>query len=208
MSRQRRTAARQFAAVLVGGAAIAALLLGMPAAAQDEATLTIPLQEYDDSGVSGTATLEARDGSTQVTMMLKGEAVTGDHPTHIHTGTCTNFDPDPTYPLTTVILDNVNNAGVSETTVEDVTLRDLLRDDYVILVHQSAEDLTNYFVCGDIKRSVAVNATPVAGVDEFPVAGVGVADAAGPWVTLLGALALLAAACSVALRVRHGARPL
>ena len=113
--------------------------------------ITIPLNEYQNSGVSGTATLAADGRATRVAMELSGEQVTGNHPTYIHTGTCADFDPDPTYPLTAVILSDVSNAGVSETTVEDVRLRDLLASDYVILVHKSAEELTNYFVCGDIK---------------------------------------------------------
>jgi hypothetical protein len=195
---QRRSTVRWLALVLAGWMVIGAPL-GTPVAAQDDA-LTIPLGEYDDSGVSGTATLEAADGSTHVAMMLQGEAVTGEHPTHIHTGTCDDFDPDPTYPLTTVLLADVSNAGVSDTMVEDVALRELLRDDYVILVHKSADELTTYFVCGDIKQ--------VAAVDEIPVAGVGVADVALPWAPLMGMLAALAAASSVALRLWRDAHSL
>ena len=73
---QRRSTVRWLALVLAGWMVIGAPL-GTPVAAQDDA-LTIPLGEYDDSGVSGTATLEAADGSTHVAMMLQGEAVTGE----------------------------------------------------------------------------------------------------------------------------------
>jgi hypothetical protein len=156
-------------------------------------------------------------------MELSGDPVTGNHPTHIHTGTCANFDPNPTYPLSTVILDDVSDAGLSETTVEGVRLRDLLRDDYVILVHKSAEELTNYFVCGDIKAdggtggsrndaAATVEGTPgadhmTASVDQAPRAGVGSANAGLSPTTLLASLAVVFALCSAALlfkRRAHG----
>jgi hypothetical protein len=193
-----------------------------PAAAQDNLSLSIPLKEYENSGVSGTATLEATDGGTHVEMSLRGEPVTGNHPTHIHTGTCADFDPNPTYPLTTVILSDVSDAGVSETTVEDVRLRDLLDADYVILVHKSAEELTNYFVCGDIKadgrtgggrNDAATNleGTPDAdqvspSVNEAPRAGVGSAQIGLSWTTLFGLLAVLSAVASATLVRKRGAR--
>jgi hypothetical protein len=193
----------------------------LPAAAQDNRSLTIPLNEYKNSGVSGTATLEATEGGTRVAMELSGDPVTGDHPTHIHTGTCANFDPNPLYPLTTVILDDVSDTGVSETTVEDVRLRDLLASDYVILVHKSAEELTNYFVCGDIKAdggtggsrdaAAVVQGTPGAdqastGVTEAPQTGVGSAQIGRSWTTLFGLLTVLFAVASVALVLKREAR--
>ena len=89
-------------AVLV---ALAVAAFQRPSAAQDNDGITIALNEYENPGVSGTAALTAMGGDTRVSMELSGEPVTGNHPTHIHTGTCTDFDPDPTYPLTTVILE-------------------------------------------------------------------------------------------------------
>jgi hypothetical protein len=194
----------------------------VPAAAQDNRSLTIPLNEHENSGVSGTATLTAEGENTRVAMELSGDPLTGDHPTHIHTGTCRNFDPDPLYPLTTVILDEVNDEGVSETTVEDVRLRELLRDDYVILVHPSAEELFPELVCGDIKAdggtggsrnaaAAVVEGTPgadqvSASVDKAPRAGVGSALIGLSWPMLLGVLAVLFAVASVALASKRGAR--
>jgi hypothetical protein len=221
MAWQRRSAAFGWAMILAGFVAIA-VTLAAPAAAQDNLSLSIPLKEYENSGVSGTATLEATDGGTHVEMSLRGEPVTGNHPTHIHTGTCADFDPNPTYPLTTVILSDVGDTGVSETTVEDVRLRDLLDSDYVILVHKSAEELTNYFVCGDIKadgrtgggrNDAATNleGTPDAdqvspSVNEAPRAGVGSAQIGLSWTTLFGLLAVLSAVASATLVRKRGAR--
>lgn len=157
---------------------------GASALAQDVADLTIPLNEYEGSGVSGSATLSPDGETTGVAMELSGDRLTGDHPTHIHVGTCDDFDPDPTYPLTTVILDEVSEAGLSETEVDDVSLPELLDDDHVILVHKSAEELTTYFVCGDIKRGAETETetedeTGAGGAAEAEVEVVDEAGAAG-----------------------------
>jgi hypothetical protein len=221
MAWQRRSAT--FGWVLVLVCFIATVVTpAVPAAAQDNRSLTIPLNEHENSGVSGTATLTAEGENTRVAMELSGDALTGDHPTHIHTGTCRNFDPNPLYPLTTVILDEVNDEGVSETTVEDVRLRDLLDADYVILVHPSAEELFPELVCGDIKadggtgggrNDAATNleGTPDAdqvspSVNEAPRAGVGSAQIGLSWTTLFGLLAVLSAVASATLVRKRGAR--
>ena len=79
-----------------------------------------------------------------------------------------------------------------------VRLRDLRRDDYVILVHKSPEELTNYFVCGDIKRS--------ASMDQVPQAVLGPGNLTSPWTTLFAALAVLFAIASAALLFKRGSR--
>ena len=154
---------------------VAALLMGsIPAAAQDDTTgLTIALNPYKGSGVSGWAALTPVDKGVQVEMAVEGAAVTGDHPTHIHTGTCANFDPNPLIPLTTVVLDPLSDDGTSRTTVAEVEIAELLADDYVILIHKSADELTNYFVCGDLKQSNAVVGPLSAGSMAAPGTGVG-----------------------------------
>lgn len=201
--------------LVVGCAAIAAVAwtglaffaLELPAVAQDdEEALTIALNEYEGSGVSGWATLTHSGDGVRVEMAVEGEAVTGDHPTHIHTGTCADFDPNPTYPLTTVILDPLTADGTSATTVDEVTLDELLAADHVILVHKSTEELTNYFVCGDLKRSNAIPppAAGAAGSVAPPASGVGAAlrsqsgGAALP--VVLGTLALVLAMTGLLLR--------
>ena len=214
MATRRRAPLRS--GVLAAAASVALLLgalllgaLGTSARAQDDAgELTITLAEYEDSGVSGWATLEPTEDALEVTMAVEGRAVTGNHPSHIHTGTCADFDPNPTFPLTTVILDPLSDDGESATAVEDVTLDGLLDDDYVVLVHKSAEELTDYFVCGDIKESNAYTAPRTAGSMAPPNAGTGSVggDGGGPTAASLlagaGALALTVAAAGVALRRR------
>ena len=200
MRRQHRPLGHRYPIAIAAVIAVTGAALLRPVAAQDDGRLTIPLNENENSGVSGTATLAADGENTRVSMELSGDPVTGDHPTHIHTGTCRDFDPDPTYPLTTVVLDEVSDEGESETTVEDVALDDLLEADYVILVHESAEELYPEWVCGDIKLSAAVTRPPGAGV--------GTARGADPFSVsaALVVLALLMASAGVRLawRGRHG----
>jgi hypothetical protein len=189
--RRPRSVSRGWRILLAGFLAFAALGASQPLGAKND-RVTVPLREYENSGVSGTATLKQTDEGLHVSMTLTGEPLSGNHPAHIHTGTCADFDPDPIYPLTTVILDDVSKTGMSNSTVEDVELDDLLRDDYVILVHESPDELTNYLVCADIKMSASINGVAKAGVGSLDFH----ASAA-----LLGALAVVAGAASVALRL-------
>ena len=222
MQRLHRPIGRRYSVAIAAVMALSCAALLHPVAAQDDERLTIPLNERENSGVSGTATLAADGENTRVSLEMSGDPLTGDHPSHIHTGTCADFDPNPLYPLTTVILDEVNDEGVSETTVDEVALDDLLADDYVILVHPSAEELYPEFVCGDIKAdggtggsrddaAAVVEATPGAdqgstNVHRTPRAGVGSAQIGLSWTTLIGLLAVLFAVASVALASKRGVR--
>ena len=198
MRRQRRSATGWRGGLLALVMVVAAALFLPPAAAQDEESVTIPLNENENSGVSGTATLAAAGDGVRVSMELAGDPVTGDHPTHIHTGTCGEFDPEPLYPLTTVILDEVSDEGVSETTIDELSLDDLLADDYIILVHPSAEELYPEWVCGDIKADGGDGAEQAGvgggagGTTRMPSSGVGSVAARAPTAPLAAALGLLA----------------
>ena len=168
-------------------------------------SVTVQLNEVDDSNVSGTVTLTAQGGQTNVDMRLTGAGVQGDHPTHIHTGTCENFDPNPLYPLETVILQPVDNTGRSVSTV-DVPLEQLQSGEYVILVHLSRDALTTYLVCGEIPQTGA--AAPAGGtVAAVPDAGSGAGEGnARPAIAAL-VFSLLAGAAGVgALVVRRHMR--
>lgn len=192
---------------VVGLVALISSGLGRPVAAQEDESIRIALNEYDESGVSGTATLDAAGTGTGVSMELSGDPVVGDHPTHIHTGTCDDFDPNPLYPLTTVILDDVDDEGVSDTTVEDVSLDELLDDDYVILVHKSHEELTNYFVCGEIKVTSEDGAEEIGtgGRMTFPKTGSGMTTNAGEFdvPAILAASAILVTLWAAGLTLRR-----
>jgi hypothetical protein len=107
----------------------------------DAAGVTVALKELNDSGVSGTATLTADGDKTNVVIQVDG--ATGDHPVHIHTGSCDSLG-EVAYPLT-----NIDANGHSETTV-DISLDDLTAGDFAINAHKSADEIAVYVACGEI----------------------------------------------------------
>jgi plastocyanin len=100
----------------------------------------------------------AQDGTPEP----EDEGETVAHPAHVHTGTCDDLDPNPTFPLDDVAApadaetEGAETAVPVETSVTtiDVALADLLADDYAINVHESAENAGNYIACGDIGGAV------------------------------------------------------
>jgi hypothetical protein len=121
-----------------------------PAAAQDgqnRERASVTFTALNDSGLSGTAELSARRQGTEVSMQING--VVGVHPTHIHTGTCDDLDPNPKYPLNNVELNTTDLVGLSDSVV-DVPLDELLSTPHLILIHKSAEELNTYYACGNI----------------------------------------------------------
>jgi hypothetical protein len=141
---------------------------GGPAAAQDERTrdrASVTFTELNDSGLSGTAELTARREGTAVSMQISG--VVGEHPTHIHTGTCDDLDPDPRYPLNNVELSTTELAGTSDSVV-DVPLDELLSNPHLILIHKSAEELDVYYACGNIVADTTADAAENSGIGGAP----------------------------------------
>jgi hypothetical protein len=205
------SARRPFAlAVLLICAVLSALMVEGAAGQENGMSVTVELHEYDHSGISGTAVLsETTTNGTHVSMVLVGAELDGNHPTHIHTGTCDNFDPNPLYPLETVNLNPDYHEGVSESTVEDVDLTKLYEGKYVILVHQSPEELTKYLVCGEISSGTVGTADRVAPGDpatthHMPATGAGSSvgnEIAGTgFLVLVSALALVSAVTAGAIR--------
>ena len=142
--------------LIVVGMAIALIMAGglagsgNRAAAQNERDrerATVTFTELNDSGLSGGAVLTARGQRTEVDMRINGAV--GIHPTHIHTGTCDDLDPNPKYPLNNVELNTTELVGMSDTIV-DVPLAELLARPHLILIHKSADDLDTYYACGNI----------------------------------------------------------
>jgi hypothetical protein len=147
MRRSKFLVLARFAAVLLilAGMATFARVSGVSAQSDD---LTIDLNELNDSGISGTATLtDNGDGTTTVSITVEGAS--GGHPAHIHEGTCDDLDPNPTYPLNAVDAD-----GVSETDI-DVSLEDLLASPYAVNIHESDTNLGTYVACGEIVEAAA-----------------------------------------------------
>jgi hypothetical protein len=166
---------------------------GDDAAADDSGTITIDVGELNDSGVSGTATLtDNGDGTTTVDIQVDG--ATGDHPAHIHEGTCDDLDPNPIYPLT-----NVDADGVSSTDV-DVSLEDLLASPHAINVHLSADNIATYVACGNIEAAVGgetgddTSGDDAGGTTEttVPSTGIGTMSATSSDLAMLIGLAAVA----------------
>jgi hypothetical protein len=170
--------------------------------AQDNVkSVMITLNELNDSGVTGSATLTAQGDQTVVELKLTG--LTGDHPDHIHNGTCADPVPEPTYPLNDVVLNPSDPEGRSTTTV-DVELNSLLEDDYLILVHKSHEEINTYVACGDI-----VPMEGVGGASTLPSNGAGPlaeGDSVGQRLTVLGGFVGLLTMLGLGLRRRTAHR--
>lgn len=132
---------------LVSGAALgAALLLAATAQSPAPPARTAPVQFHlvaqNGSGETGTATLY--DGAKGLIVKLRMSGSEVDQPAHIHAGTCEKLDPKPAYPLKTV------HDGVSESTIEGVTIAQLEKKPYAINVHKSTKELPVYVSCGNL----------------------------------------------------------
>src|SRR5215218_5323347 len=137
---------------------------GDQAMAQDKPNrgrASVSFTELNDSGLSGTAELTARGQRTEVSMRIDGAV--GEHPTHIHTGTCDNLDPNPKYPLNNVELNTTELVGTSDTVV-DVPLEELLSTPHLILIHKSHEELNTYYACGNIVADITANGAENSGM--------------------------------------------
>lgn len=151
--------------MLMAGAGLGAVA---PAGAQDEPEqIVIELQEVNDSGVTGTVTLTAVDGATDVMLQLDG--VVDGNVVHIHRGTCESYEPDPLAPAGDIVLTPTGEEGESTTTV-DIPLADWLAEETIIHVHAGEREIEDIIVCGDI---VAPEPDAVGGTDGAPKADVG-----------------------------------
>lgn len=127
---------------LTAFAAIAALASQVALAAP--APITVTMKALNDSGETGTATITQQTDGVKIVVDLKN-APKAAQPTHVHAGTCGKIKAAPEYPL-------VNTEdGKGTTVLKGVTIEQLLKGDYAINVHKSADDLGTYVSCGNIK---------------------------------------------------------
>jgi hypothetical protein len=127
-------------------AAVAAATIAATAGAVSIAypsTLTVKLYAQNRPGETGTATFKQIPGGVNIVVSMSG-GQNGTQPIHIHTGTCANLNPVPTYALTNIVH------GSSATTIPGVSLGDLLKGNYVIDVHESSADIKRYVACAPI----------------------------------------------------------
>lgn len=205
MSRRRSTARHRYVAqmggVLLGGLVlIGGSMAGGPAhvALAQEATAgdaKVILKSVNDSGVVGVASLTAMEGRTVVQIQMDGAM--GDHPTHIHQGSCDDLDPNPEFPLTNVQLASAGLTGISDTTIDE-PLQDLLATEHLILVHRSAKDIGTYIACGNIVAGLlSVDEALAVGV-KAPLPGTGAGTTVGVLQATSWYLLILAGAISAA----------
>lgn len=196
-----------------------AVVFAAPTRAAEGDSIEVDLAEIDGSGVSGTAVLTEENGAVTVDIEVSGDGVTGGHPAHIHLGTCDALDPNPLYPLASIDAD-----GLSSTTIDGVTLDDLLAEPMAINVHKSAEEAGVYVACGNITaggeeaaaaaEETTAEGTPAVGssgdTSYLPPAGVGssVSSQSGSSALLvaMAALAVVLAGAGITLRVRENRR--
>jgi hypothetical protein len=164
---------------LLGAIAVCAAVMfgpGAPALARQD-TVTeakATFSELNDSGISGVTSLVTEGDTTTVAIWADGAL--GDHPTHIHEGTCADFDPNPQFPLTNVVLQTSALSGTSVSEV-DVSVEDLLDSPHLILIHKSQEEIGTYIACGDIVAGALTDAEVAAitgqGGNALPGTGIG-----------------------------------
>lgn len=122
-----------------------------PAEGMAMADWTATIRSLEDDGHDGTASATVLpDGRTRVTVTLSGGSGGGDHPWHVHRGTCGSDgeivgDPEA-YP--TLRPDMEGDA--SETATIDTSLDP--SGSYYINVHQSPERLDEIVGCGELRE--------------------------------------------------------
>ena len=105
---------------------------------------TFTLTTLNDSGVTGTVTLEETGGGkTRVTVEVRHGGNT-DMPAHVHPGNCQDLVPQPKFPL-----QNVRD-GRSVTDVP-ASIMELTAGTLAINLHRSVDDLATYTACADLR---------------------------------------------------------
>jgi Cu/Zn superoxide dismutase len=137
---------RRKVGAILGATLFAALVLSGSAIAQDEKSVQLDLTPSRDSGVSGKATLTDVEDGVEVELHMEGLSKAGvKHINHIHGGgTCADDRAGRTAPVTiplNTVVANADGTGSATTTIDDVTLDQLLGDDQhrFILLHARVE---------------------------------------------------------------------
>lgn len=107
-------------------------------------TLTMQLATQNNSGITGTARFtDLGEGKLRVEIHANGTGP-GPQPAHIHEGNCSQLNPAPKYPLTSV----VNGESV---TMVDASIQEVTSAPHAIHMHKSPEELPVYLACADTR---------------------------------------------------------
>jgi Cu/Zn superoxide dismutase len=156
---------KRVVSIVFGATLLASLALGGIAFAQDGKSVQLKLTPSRDSGVSGTAILTDVEGGVKVELSMKGLPKDDvKHINHIHGGGTCADDRDGrtapvTIPLNTVVA-NADGTGSATTTIEDVTLDQLLGKDQhrFILLHakvKKGQGVPPGISCADLPQKSA-----------------------------------------------------
>ncbi len=105
--------------------------------------VVVNLAQLNNSGESGTATLEEKGGYVVVTLNVKGGKNSVAQPAHFHSGTCPGLGPIK-YSLKNIV------DGTSVTSF-NLTLAQLKKElPLAVNVHESTDNFKNYVACGEI----------------------------------------------------------
>jgi hypothetical protein len=132
---------RQLAMPALAGLCAVLTLAAAPSARAASRPHVVVLQSQSSAGIHGSATLTALGQRTKVSVVLVNDPAGAQHPAHIHSGTCVDFNVLPRYALDTVI------AGKSVTII-DAPLIDLLNHGLVLEVHSSKYHVNIIAACG------------------------------------------------------------
>ena len=105
-------------------------------------SITIALDELNDSGQSGWATLTSRGGDTEVVLSLSS-GVMASNLVHVHSGQCGDSLGGVAQGLTDIA------DGISVTLLEGVSLDSILTGGFAVNAHSSA-DASIYTACGNL----------------------------------------------------------
>jgi Cu/Zn superoxide dismutase len=137
---------KRVATMVFGATLLASLVLAGSALAKEDESVQLQLTPSRDSGVSGTATLTDVEDGVKVELDMQGLPEEGvEHINHIHGGgTCAEDRKGKTAPVTiplNTVVANADGTGSATTTLEDVTLDQLLGDDKhrFILLHDKVK---------------------------------------------------------------------
>ena len=151
--------------IVFGATLLASLVLGGTAFAQEDKSVQLELTPSRDSGVRGTAILTDVKGGVKVELSMRGLPEEGvKHINHIHGGgTCADDRDDRTAPVTiplNTVVANADGTGSATTTLEDVTLDQLLGKDQhrFILLHakvKKGQGVPPGISCADLPQKSA-----------------------------------------------------
>jgi len=137
---QRRRTARLIGltATLVAGA----VLVGC-SPSPEVRSVTLPLEQIDDSGVTGSVVITEVDATTTLVTVDADPAGHPDMPAHVHPGSCAELIPQPRFALENIV------DGRSSTRVP-ASFDEITAPGQAINLHESNAALDVYTACVDL----------------------------------------------------------